>query len=113
MAKIQGHQSPKTFQKAYAKQEPAMTGSALIFLIKWVSVSEVFSSNHIEHYSFAAMIKQFLCDVAWGERDYLIVDTPPGTTDEHITVVEQLRKIRLDGAVLVTTPQVSTLNFSK
>ena len=52
------------------------------------------------------MIKQFLTDVMWGERDYLIIDTPPGTTDEHITVVEELKKIRLDGAVVVTTPQV-------
>lgn len=54
----------------------------------------------------AAMITQFLTDVDWGERDYLIIDTPPGTSDEHITVVEQLKKIRLDGAVVVTTPQV-------
>lgn len=55
------------------------------------------------------MIKQFLTDVEWGERDYLIIDTPPGTSDEHITVVEQLKKIRVDGAVVVTTPQVRTL----
>ena len=53
-----------------------------------------------------AMIKQFLSDVVWDERDYLIVDTPPGTSDEHITVVEQLRKVKLDGAIMVTTPQV-------
>ena len=53
------------------------------------------------------MIKQFLTDVVWGERDYLIIDTPPGTSDEHITVVEQLRAIKPDGAVLVSTPQVS------
>lgn len=54
-----------------------------------------------------AMIKQFLTDVVWGERDYLIIDTPPGTSDEHITVVEQLQKIKMDGAVVVTTPQVN------
>ena len=53
------------------------------------------------------MIKQFLTDVVWGERDYLIIDTPPGTSDEHITVVEQLRAIKPDGAILVSTPQVS------
>ncbi len=52
------------------------------------------------------MIKQFLTDVMWGERDYLLIDTPPGTSDEHITVVEQLKKIKMDGAVVVTTPQV-------
>ncbi|XP_068673577.1 cytosolic Fe-S cluster assembly factor NUBP2 homolog [Montipora foliosa] len=52
-----------------------------------------------------AMIKQFLSDVCWGDLDYLIIDTPPGTSDEHITVVENLRKYNPDGAVLVTTPQ--------
>ena len=54
-----------------------------------------------------AMIKQFLTDVAWGERDILIIDTPPGTSDEHITVMESLREstVQIDGAVLVTTPQ--------
>jgi len=53
-----------------------------------------------------AMIKQFLSDVAWSGVDILIVDTPPGTSDEHITVMEALREAGLvDGAVLVTTPQ--------
>merc|ERR1712210_409164 len=52
-----------------------------------------------------AMIKQFLTDVAWGERDVLIIDTPPGTSDEHITVMEALRGVQVEGAVLVTTPQ--------
>jgi len=37
------------------------------------------------------MIKQFLTDVAWQDIDYLIIDTPPGTSDEHITVMENLR----------------------
>ncbi|KAI5292074.1 cytosolic Fe-S cluster assembly factor cfd1, partial [Ascosphaera acerosa] len=31
-----------------------------------------------------AMIKQFLTDVLWGQTDYLLIDTPPGTSDEHI-----------------------------
>ena len=54
-----------------------------------------------------AMIKQFLTDVAWGNRDILIIDTPPGTSDEHITVMESLKasEVHIDGAVLVTTPQ--------
>lgn len=53
------------------------------------------------------MIKQFLTDVVWGKKDYLIIDTPPGTSDEHITVVEQLKAIKPDGAILISTPQVS------
>eukprot|EP00049_Salpingoeca_infusionum_P018231 m.356322 g.356322 ORF g.356322 m.356322 type:complete len:294 (+) comp17504_c0_seq1:139-1020(+) len=52
-----------------------------------------------------AMIKQMLTDVRWGELDYLIIDTPPGTSDEHLTIVKALAGVNPDGAVLVTTPQ--------
>nr|CAB3264476.1 cytosolic Fe-S cluster assembly factor NUBP2 homolog [Phallusia mammillata] len=51
-----------------------------------------------------AMIKQFLSDVVWGELDFLIIDTPPGTSDEHLAVVTTLKGM-VTGAVLVTTPQ--------
>ncbi|KAI8898110.1 cytosolic Fe-S cluster assembly factor CFD1 [Globomyces pollinis-pini] len=52
-----------------------------------------------------AMIKQFVNDVAWGELDYLLIDTPPGTSDEHISIVGYLKEYNPDGAVIVTTPQ--------
>lgn len=57
-----------------------------------------------------ALISQFVSDVAWGELDVLLVDTPPGTSDEHLAVLENLKKqTTVDGAILVTTPQaVST-----
>ncbi len=48
-------------------------------------------------------IKQFLRDVEWGELDYLIVDCPPGTGDEPMTVIQLLD--RPTGAIVVTTPQ--------
>lgn len=51
------------------------------------------------------LIKQFLTDVVWGSIDYLIVDTPPGTSDEHISIVQYLKATSIDGAVVVTTPQ--------
>ncbi len=51
------------------------------------------------------LIKQFLTDVVWNELDYLIVDTPPGTSDEHISIVQYLKTTGIDGAVVVTTPQ--------
>ncbi|KAL0487527.1 cytosolic Fe-S cluster assembly factor nubp1 [Acrasis kona] len=52
------------------------------------------------------LIKQFLRDVYWGDSlDYLVIDTPPGTSDEHITVVQYLREADLDGAIVITTPQ--------
>ncbi|KAF4549154.1 Cytosolic Fe-S cluster assembly factor NBP35 [Elsinoe fawcettii] len=55
------------------------------------------------------LIKQFLKDVEWGELDYLIVDTPPGTSDEHLSVNSFLKESGVDGAVLVTTPQEVSL----
>ena len=49
------------------------------------------------------MIRQFLKDVEWGELDYLIVDSPPGTGDEPLTVCQLVPNP--DGALIVTTPQ--------
>jgi len=48
-------------------------------------------------------IKQFLKDVFWGDLDYLIIDSPPGTGDEPLSVCQLIPE--LDGAVIVTTPQ--------
>lgn len=79
-----------------------------------------------------ALIKQFLSDVDWQGTEYLVIDTPPGTSDEHISLVEGLKEIAMKqqaeekevsgdnpssngmsdvklpstvGAILVTTPQ--------
>eukprot|EP00946_MAST-07B_sp_MAST-7B-sp1_P001182 g1182.t1 len=70
-----------------------------------------------------ALIKQFLTDVNWGELDYLVIDTPPGTSDEHISIAQYLRgslNAAKDGAVVITTPQEAAmadvrkeLNFCK
>lgn len=50
-----------------------------------------------------AILEHFLRDVAWGELDYLIIDSPPGTGDEPLSVCQLIGN--LDGAVIVTTPQ--------
>lgn len=60
------------------------------------------------------MIKQFLGDVDWGELDYLIMDTPPGTSDEHLSTISFLEKTSNVAAVIVTTPQeVALLDVRK
>ena len=60
------------------------------------------------------LIKQFLKDVEWGSMDFLVVDTPPGTSDEHLSVNSFLKESGVDGAVVVTTPQeVSLLDVRK
>lgn len=83
-----------------------------------------------------AMIRQFVSDVMWPPNtDFLLIDTPPGTSDEHIAIVEELHKSAnvvptiqngqphldisspapsLGGAVVVTTPQaISTSDVRK
>ncbi|KAI9013214.1 P-loop containing nucleoside triphosphate hydrolase protein [Gaertneriomyces semiglobifer] len=67
-----------------------------------------------------SIIKQFLTDVLWSTPstplDYLLIDTPPGTSDEHISVVETLHNLGLGShvhAVVVTTPQDVSLSDVK
>ena len=49
------------------------------------------------------LIRQFLEDVNWGKLDFLIVDSPPGTGDEPLSIVQLMPG--LDGGIIVTTPQ--------
>jgi Mrp family chromosome partitioning ATPase len=51
------------------------------------------------------LIKRMLMDTYWGKLDFLIIDTPPGTSDEHLSVIAALKQASPTGAVLVTTPQ--------
>lgn len=61
------------------------------------------------------MIRQFFTEVDWGEHlQYLIIDTPPGTSDEHLSVAQFLKDVSDVVAVIVTTPQeVSLLDVRK
>ncbi|KAH8269370.1 hypothetical protein KR018_008394 [Drosophila ironensis] len=63
------------------------------------------------------MIRQFLSEVDWGNLDLLLLDTPPGTSDEHLSVVSYLKDENNPDsvqAVIVTTPQeVALLDVRK
>jgi len=60
------------------------------------------------------LIKQFLTDVYWGDLDVLLVDAPPGTSDEHLSITTYLKDSDVDGAIIVTTPQeVALLDVRK
>lgn len=50
-----------------------------------------------------SLIQQFMSDVEWGDLDYLLIDMPPGTGDEPLSVIHIMGE--LDGSIIVTTPQ--------
>lgn len=56
-------------------------------------------------------IKQFLSDIEWGDLDYLVIDSPPGTGDEPLSVCQLIPEA--DGSIIVTTPQDVALIDSK
>ena len=55
-------------------------------------------------------IQQFVQNVKWGELDVLLIDLPPGTGDAQLSLVQTLP---LDGAVIVTTPQLAATNVAR
>ena len=64
------------------------------------------------------LIKQFVEDVDWGKLDYLIIDFPPGTGDEGISISQLIKEIT--GSIIISTPQevslldvVKAIDFSK
>lgn len=52
------------------------------------------------------VIRQFIADIEWGELDYLIIDSPPGTGDEPLTVAQTIPDAK---AIIITTPQEISL----
>src|SRR5467141_5276478 len=57
-------------------------------------------------------IKQMMIDVNWGDLDFMVIDLPPGTSDEPLSIAQEIPDA--DGAVIVTTPQeVSLLDVRK
>lgn len=54
------------------------------------------------------LIKQFLSEVYWKNLDFLIIDTPPGTSDEHLTICSYLNN-NLNGSLIITTPHILSI----
>ncbi|XP_045477409.1 cytosolic Fe-S cluster assembly factor NUBP2 homolog [Harmonia axyridis] len=94
------HQSEGGWVPVYADNEKRLSVMSIGFLLNNRNASVVWRGP-----KKTAMVKQFLTDVCWGNLDFLIIDTPPGTSDEHITIMENLKDVKCDGAVIVTTPQ--------
>lgn len=59
----------------------------------------------------ANAIDQFLSEVDWGDLDFLVIDSPPGTGDEPLSIIQRLPE--MDGAVIVTTPQDVALSDAR
>ncbi|CAG7847722.1 Cytosolic Fe-S cluster assembly factor CFD1 {ECO:0000255/HAMAP-Rule:MF_03039} AltName: Full=Cytosolic Fe-S cluster-deficient protein 1 {ECO:0000255/HAMAP-Rule:MF_03039} [Serendipita indica DSM 11827] len=100
------HQSTDGWVPVFVDREKSRLGCMSVgFLLKRKEDSVVWRGPKKN-----AMIRQFLSDVRWGELDYLVIDTPPGTSDEHLSLLEHLAPVheRLS-SVLVTTPQVVAL----
>ncbi|KAH7916365.1 P-loop containing nucleoside triphosphate hydrolase protein [Hygrophoropsis aurantiaca] len=103
------HQSSDGWVPVYADArgagEPRLSCMSVGFLLKKKGDSVVWRGPKKN-----AMIRQFLSDVRWGELDYLIIDTPPGTSDEHLSLLEHLAPVQSRlSAVIVTTPQAVAL----
>ncbi|CAH0579487.1 unnamed protein product [Chrysodeixis includens] len=94
------HQGPEGWIPVYLDNEQRLGVMSIGFLLSSRNDAVVWRGP-----KKTSMIKQFLEDVCWQELDFLIIDTPPGTSDEHITVMENLRQVPQCGAILVTTPQ--------
>jgi Mrp family chromosome partitioning ATPase len=98
-------------------QRPASDGNALLPVQMNTNLKVISIGFMLENQNSAVIwrgpmkynvIKQFLKDVAWGDLDFLIADSPPGTGDEPLSVVQLLE--RVTGGIIVTTPQDVALN---
>uniref|UniRef100_A0A1B6MP14 Cytosolic Fe-S cluster assembly factor NUBP2 homolog n=1 Tax=Graphocephala atropunctata TaxID=36148 RepID=A0A1B6MP14_9HEMI len=94
------HQCSEGWVPVYLDSDQKLAVMSIGFLLKSRNDSVVWRGP-----KKTGMIRQFLNDVYWQDIDYLVIDTPPGTSDEHITVMENLRDYGCEGAILVTTPQ--------
>ena len=103
------HQSQSGWTPVYAN--PNLAVMSISFLLEEGDAAVVWRGPRKN-----GLIKQFLTETDWGVGglDYLIIDTPPGTSDEHISIVQYLNDARssgqgASGAIVVTTPEEVSL----
>ncbi|BEI84104.1 hypothetical protein CcaverHIS002_0407080 [Cutaneotrichosporon cavernicola] len=107
------HQSSAGWVPVYVDRERRLGVMSIGFLLKDRGDSVVWRGPKKD-----GMIRQFLSEVRWGDLDYLIIDTPPGTSDEHISLLTHLHPMftptagrpTVPSAVVITTPQQTALN---
>ncbi|KAK8864244.1 cytosolic Fe-S cluster assembly factor CFD1 [Kwoniella newhampshirensis] len=107
------HQSSAGWVPVYVDQERRLGVMSIGFLLKDRGDSVVWRGPKKD-----GMIRQFLSEVRWGEIDYLVIDTPPGTSDEHISLLTHLHPLftptlsrpTTPSSILITTPQTTALN---
>jgi len=93
-------QSSDGWVPVFADQEQRLCCMSIGFLLKSRDAPVIFRGP-----KKTGLLRNFLADTMWGELDVLLVDSPPGTSDEHISTLEMLQGCSIDGAVIVTTPQ--------
>jgi len=101
------HKSASGWTPVYAN--PNLSVMSISFLLQDENAAVVWRGPRKN-----GLIKQFLTETDWdadgdaGGIDYLLIDTPPGTSDEHISTVQFIQQLgddRMGGAVVVTTPE--------
>ena len=100
VAKMLGISNPELFATPAGLFPPEAKG------IKVISMAFLVEENQAIIWRgpvIMGVIEQFLSDIVWGELDYLLVDLPPGTGDEALSVMQLIPD--LDGIITVTTPQ--------
>jgi Mrp family chromosome partitioning ATPase len=116
---ITGPNIPKMFriedEKLYAKEDklvPVSVPPSLSIMSMGFLLPDKDSAIMWRGPMKTSAIRQFIEDVEWGDLDYLIIDMPPGTGDEALSIVQLIPKA--DGVVIVTTPQdVAVLDSRK
>ncbi|MCA9531371.1 MAG: Mrp/NBP35 family ATP-binding protein [Myxococcales bacterium] len=97
MLGISGHPSSKDGKRIIPMQRFGLKMMSIGFLLEDDKQAVVWRGPMLH-----GALQQFIADVDWGELDYLLIDLPPGTGDVALTLAQ---KVKLTGAVVVTTPQ--------